>query len=71
MCHRLGSESMLIHGVTFNLDSAKVSSPAILETYVSSHKDIWNAATDYSMYFDLIVLLPLTAVLLLINFTAL
>ena len=29
---------MINHGVTFNLGSAKVSSPAIFETYVSYDK---------------------------------
>ena len=58
------------HGGTFNLSSAKVFSPVIFETYFSYHKDIWIAATDYYMYFYLIVLFPLTAVLQSINFTA-
>ena len=38
---------MLNYGVTFNLDSAKVFSPAIYEAYFSYHKDIWIAVTDY------------------------
>ena len=33
-------------------------------------KDIWIAATDYYMHFYIIMLLPLTAILQLINFTA-
>ena len=50
---------------------AKVCSPAIFETSSSYDKDIWIAATDYFMHFYIIVLFPLTAVLQLINFTAL
>ena len=50
------------HGVTFDLGSAKVCSPAIYETYVSYDKDIWIAANDYYVNFCLIVLLPLTAI---------
>ena len=58
------------HGVTFNFGSAKVCSPAIFETSFSNDKDIWIAATDYYMYFYIIVLFPLTAILQLISFTA-
>ena len=58
------------HGVTFNFSSAEVCSPAIFEMCFSYDKDIWIIATDYYMYFDIIVLFPLTAVLQLINFTA-
>ena len=58
------------HGVTFNFGSAKVCSLAIFETYLSDNKDIWNVATYYYMYFYIIVLFPLTAILQLINFTA-
>ena len=58
------------HGVTFNFGSVKACSPAIFETSSSYHKDIWIAATDYYMYFCIIVLFPLTAILQLINFTA-
>ena len=46
----------LSHGVIFNLDSAKVCSPAITEIHFSYDKDIWIAVTDYYMYFNLIVL---------------
>ena len=56
------------HGVTFNFGSAKVCSPAIFETCFSYDKDIWIAATDYYMYFYIIVQFPLTAVLQLIKF---
>ena len=56
------------HGVTFNFGSAKVCSLAIFETCFSYDKDIWIAATDYYMYFYMIVLFPLTAVLQLIKF---
>ena len=52
--------------VTFNLGSAKVCSPAIFKTYFSCDKDIWIAATDHYMHFNIIVLFPLTA----ISFTA-
>ena len=58
------------HGVNFNFGSAKVCSPAIFETYFSYDKDIWIVATDYYMYFCIILLFPLTASLQLINFTA-
>ena len=56
------------HGLTFSF--AKVCSPAIFETSISYDKDIWITATDYYMYFNIIVLFPLTAILQLINFTA-
>ena len=58
------------HGVTFNLGSAKVGSPAIFETSFSYDKDIWISATDYYMHVYVIVLFSLTAILQLINFTA-
>ena len=58
------------HGVTFNFVFVKVCSPAIFETYFSYDKVIWITATDYYMYFYIIVLFPLTAILELINFTA-
>ena len=45
------------HGVTFNFGSAKECSPAILYD-----KNIWIAATDYYMYFCIVVLFPLTAI---------
>ena len=59
------------HGMTFNFGSAKVCSPAIFKTCFSYDKDIWIGATDCYVYFYLIVLFPLTAILQLINFTAL
>ena len=37
---------MLNYGVTFNLGSAKVCSPAKIETYFSYKKDIWIAVTE-------------------------
>ena len=58
------------HGVTFNSGSSKVYSPAIFETFFSNDKDIWIAAIDCYMHFYIIVLLPLTSILQLINFTA-
>ena len=59
------------HGLTFNFSSAKVCSPAIFETCLSYDKDIWIiAATVYYMYFYIIMLFPLTAILQLINFRA-
>ena len=64
----LGSVGMLSHGVIFNLGPAKVCSPAIIETYFSYDKYIWIAVTDYHMYFNLIVLFLLKAILQLINF---
>ena len=51
------------HGVTFNFGSAKVCSPAIFDTSFSCDKDIWIAATDYSMHFYVMVLFPLTTIL--------
>ena len=42
----------------------KVCSPAMFETCFSYDKGIWIAATDYYMYFYIIVLFPLTAILL-------
>ena len=59
------------HGVTFNFGSAKVCSPTIFETRFSYDKDIWIDAIDYYMYFYIILLFPLTAILQLINFTTL
>ena len=53
----LGSVGMLNHGMTLNLGSAKVCSPAIFGTYFCYHTDIWIAATDI-LYFYLIVLSP-------------
>ena len=50
------------HGETFNFGSDKVCSPAIFETCFSDDKDIWIAATDYYMYFYIIVLFPLTTI---------
>ena len=38
---------MQSHGTTFNLESAKMCSPAIIETYISYYKDIRLAATDH------------------------
>ena len=58
------------HGVTFNFGSAKLCSPAIFEICFSYDKEIWIAAADYYMYFYIIVLYPLTAILELLNFTA-
>ena len=43
-------------------------SPATFATCFSYDKDIWFFATDYYMYFYIIVLFPLTAVLQLIKF---
>ena len=41
-----------------------------VETYFSTDKDIWIATTDDYMYFYIIVIFPLTAILQLINITA-
>ena len=54
---------MLRHGVIFNLGSAKVCSPAIIETHFSYDKDICFAVTDYYMYFYSIVPFLLVAIL--------
>ena len=56
--------------MTFNFGSAKVCSPAIFGTSSSYDKDIWIAATDYYMHFNIIVPFPLTATLQFINYTA-
>ena len=57
--------------LVFNLGSAKVCLPVIVETYFfSCDKDIWIAITDYYIYFYLILLFLLVVVLQLINFTA-
>ena len=60
------------HGVTFNFGSTKMCSPAIFETFFSYDKDISISATDYYniMHFYVLVLIPLTSILQLINFTA-
>ena len=70
MVHWLESLGMLSHGGMFSLDPAKVCSLAIIEIYFFYDKDIWIAVTDYYMYFYLIVLFLLVAVLQLINFAA-
>ena len=62
---------MLNHGVTFNLNCAKLCSPGIVEPYFSPiTKDIWMGATDDYMHVNLIVLFSLTAILQSINFTS-
>ena len=61
---------MRSHGVIFNLGSAKVCSPAIIETYFSYDKDILIAVTYYYMFFYLIVQFLLVARFQFINFTA-
>ena len=58
------------HGVTFDLGSATIFYTAIFGTYFSYNQDIWIASTDYFLYFYIIVLSPLKAILQLINFTA-
>ena len=58
------------HDVTFSFGSAKVCSPAMFEICFSYGKDIWIAATDFYMYFYIIVLHLLTAILQLIHFAA-
>ena len=67
MVRWLGSAVLLSHGVIFNFGSAKVCSPAIVETYFSYGKDIW---IDITLYFYLIVLFLLVAILELIDFRA-
>ena len=58
------------NGVTFNLGSVKVYSPAIFETYFSHDKDAWITVTYFYKYFYLIALFSLTAILQLRNLTA-
>ena len=71
MGHWLGCAGMLSHVVFFNLCSAKECSSAIIEIYFSYEKDLWIAVTDYHVYFHLIVLFLLVAILQFINFIAL
>ena len=54
----------------FNLGSAKVCSPAKIETYFSYDKDIWIAVTDDYLCFFLVVPFLLVAMLQFINFPA-
>ena len=61
---------MLYFGVAFNLDSAKVCSPAIFEIHFFCYKDIWIDVTYWYIYFYLIVLFPLTVIHQLINLTS-
>ena len=56
------------HGVTFSFGSAKVCSATIFDTCFSYDKDIW---INYCMYFYIIVLIPLIAILQLTNFAVL
>ena len=51
------------NGVTINVGSVKMCSPAIFETSFSYDKDIWIAVTDYYMHFYIIVLFLLTSFL--------
>ena len=51
------------HGVTFSFSSAIMCSPTTFETCFSYDKDIWIAATDYYMYFYIIMLFLLTVTL--------
>ena len=43
------------HDVTFNFGSAKLCSLPIFEICFSYDKDIWIVATDYYVYFYIIV----------------
>ena len=54
MCHLDLTIDLAI--VTFNLGSAKVCPPAIIDTHFSYDKDIRIAVSDYCLYFYLIVL---------------
>ena len=54
---------MHYRGVTFNFGYAKECSPAIFETCLSYEKGTWIPATDYCMYFYIMVLFPVTAIL--------
>ena len=56
------------HAVTFNFGYAKVCSPALFETCFSYDQEIWIAANDYCMYFNIIMLFSLTAILQLKKF---
>ena len=55
----------------FAFCSAKVCLATIFKTSFSYDKDIWIAITDYYIHFYIIMLFLLTAILQLINFTAL
>ena len=50
------------YGVTFNFDSAIVCTIVIFETCFYCNKDLLIASTNH-MYFYIIVLFPLTAIL--------
>ena len=56
---------MLNHGVTFNLGSARVCSPAIFETDFSCNKDISIAVTDYYVYLIVLFLFAVTLQLII------
>ena len=45
----------MYHDMTFNFGSVNVCSPAIFETCFCYDKDMWIAATDYYMYFYIIL----------------
>ena len=49
--------------VTFDLGCARMYAAAIFETQFSHHKGIWITATDYYMYFYLILQSPLIVIL--------
>ena len=53
------------------LGVGEVCSPAKFETCFSYDNDIWIATTDYYMYFYIIMLFSMRAVLQLMNVTAL
>ena len=61
----VGCEGVHHHAVTFTLPNF-VDLPLL--TYFSFHKDIWIVTADYYVYFYLILLFSLTALLQLINF---
>ena len=53
-------------GHTFDFDSARMFSTTIFDTYISYHKDTYMDyiyGTDYYMYFYIIVVSLLTAIL--------
>ena len=49
-------------GMAFDLDSAKLFANGTFQRYFSYQEAIWIVATDYYMYFYLIMLSPITAI---------
>ena len=70
MGHCLGTVGMVNHGVTINLGSAIMYSPAIFQTYFTYHKDMDCCYLLSYILLYLFVLYLMTAMLQLIDITA-